>query len=493
MIGFKEVSYGLLKLTEEINAELLQNVAFDCFVSSIECRIINNILKRTLDVGASLRDIINFRMETRGSEDRIVELILARYQKTSVNMSENVADCAKVIVKEEKVQPQNIGSSDQFRDKLQSHLQMVKKLGGDIEDIPFIDDNVKECEYIPVNMDEQMIASLNLISKGPQTSENSPRVVSGLKPSQEWSFVREGLEKNYGKQYFAGIRKDILATDNAFEANTNDPKYVKVIDQNRHHYVNTNAGVNVLNDQPFVDPGKDSDYATASTAFYPPTMDENLMRTRGMPSVTDTILAKGCGAENSYDRSLRSKTEPIARRPPIEITPPTETCPSLIFNTSTESRGNTSTEISNIKKYQKAGSQHLSVNRSGPEKSNLTQYLPVVKKSLGLQNQLGSQSYSENMKRNMNVPDSSGTYGSRRSGVRSAPLLPTWNCTHCTYINNSDSIICEMCSKTPDGTEVDAPAGITSRKCDQCTFENDKNAVSCIVCGHKLNGAQTSV
>ncbi|KAL4235398.1 spermatogenesis-associated protein 2 [Mactra antiquata] len=507
LIGYKEIKYGLLQLTKEVDLGSLHAVAFDCFVSSIECKIIANIWDKICNSGGSLRDIVKVRLENGGSEEQIVDMMLLKYKKRP-SVSDNVLDCVECeIEKTEKSRPQNLETPDQFRNKLKTHLKTAKEFGGDMEDIPFMDEPVKECQYTPVNMDEQMIASLNLINNPQNKVESSNRVVSGMKPSQEWSFVREGLEKNYGKKYFEGPRKDILLSESGVDTNKNDVNFVKTSGLNPGHEIYY-AGPNAMKDQFYPTPsyGKDSDYNTASTAFYPPTVDDiNTMRARGLVTTnhTDTVLAKSPSSIN-HERSLRSKTEPIARRHKSEQIPMHPTYPSISsvnqYSKPSVSNENIPTDSSDMKMYHRpfTGISRAQTHppKSGPIMPNPTQYLPVVHNSGSLANKLGSFSFNEKTKSSVNVPDSMSNTASRSTVVHSAPLPyhpPQWHCSFCTYINTPNSLICEMCSKTPDGNDIDSTSGQTSKICEQCTLENDKKAIDCRACGHRLKGAQTSV
>lgn len=522
LIGFNEVSSGLLVLTHSTKIDILQYVAFECFVASNECYIIENIWHRVFDKGLTVTSVVQVRQKHRGNEDETVKLIESKYGKSLVNIpAESVVDSKRVLGMSEK---QNIlssqSSTDQYRNKLENYLEKAKQLS-DFEDIPFIDEGiVKENDYTPMNMDEQIMASLQLVEGKNISPVDNDSSTHGLKPSQEWSFVREGLERNFGKQYFEGIRKDILEKESEIKPHfPKEGKYVKVYATKPldHQYVNADevgrakkAGEFAAHQQALANSqmhseSKDSDYGTVSSAYFPPVIDDShsqSMRSRGVPmnrQVTDTVITKSTGSYHQNAAHRSTKTEPILRRQPVEQNIQSPYFASQYYP---ETAGFRNTGISNIRnenieKYQKRISAPL-ISR---EKMDPTQFLPVVTNAPILS---GARSVSEVLR--SNTTDGVQLHGAKtvhnvqqqnipvQSNV--LPGYSPWSCPHCTYLNTQPSDVCDMCSKSRDpNVESDSPpcAGYSSRVCDQCTLENEKDSVNCHACGHMLRGTQTVV
>lgn len=528
LVGFNEVSTELLVLTQNTEIELLQFVAFECFVASNECRILENIWSRVFDRGLNITNVVQIRQQNRGSGDEIVLLIESKYGKSLLKVAnENVADSRKIQQVDDYSALPAQALTDKFRNKLEKHLEKAKKLS-DFEDIPFIDEGAgKENEYTPIDLDEQILASLQLVEgKDTTQSRRNDSSTVGLKASQEWSFVREGLAKCYGEQYFEGPRKDILEKEPEIKPHVSkEGKYVKVYAEKPDPgYVNTDVARQLkkdgelkalnldLNKSPMFCESKDSDYVTASSrsAYYPPTLEDSFsqpMRSRGVPGkrqVTDTVITKAGSPYYQTAGNRYAKTAPILRRAPVEevVYFPHQTHPpyqQALGNENLSHSGNVS--MDNIKKYQKRVSAPL-ISR---EKIDPIQFLPAVTSAPALS---AARSYNNASRRNTtdgiapihvktihNIPQNNiavqGDLLTEQTQVN-----PQWACPFCTFFNSPLTDICEMCSKSRDpNIEIDSPpcAGHSSRICGQCTLENEKDSVNCHACGHLLKGTQTVV
>ena len=75
-------------------------------------------------------------------------------------------------------------------------------------------------------------------------------------------------------------------------------------------------------------------------------------------------------------------------------------------------------------------------------------------------------STNQNIKMNMNIFKLNGTHCFILHG-------DTWNCNGCTYLNNPQSLNCEICG------------GLNHNnwECKSCTFQNHKKSIKCKVCG----------
>lgn len=502
---------------------MLQYVAFECLVASTECHIIERIWNRTLNHGLTIANVIQIRQQKTGTEDDIVLCIKTKYgQSVPKGFSENVIDSRTGHITNENMSALSEQSStDPFRNKLKTYMQTAKQLGNDLEDIPFIDEGVKESEYIPIDLDEQILASLQLVEeKNVSPAVTNDNMGPSLKPSQEWSFVREGLERSYGKKYFDGVRKDILDKETGPKPHeTRDSKYVKVFAQNADPgYVNSEVAWQVKKSKDVRvmqhDPERtcnatvfDSDYGTGSSATFPPNVAGNMsMRMRGAPlnrQVTDTVLTKVGHLPRTDTRT--AKTEPIARRIPLEQNAITTSYSHQYYPVSQAygyiPPGNDTENNENIRRYQKRISAPLA---SHEQQMDATKVLPVVS-SAPIQ---GANGLIEKTKRitidsantihniSQHINPVKTNYLATENGVTANSNNKQWPCPYCTYLNNRLSAVCDICSKSRDPQmEIDSPpcAGYSSRICNKCTLENERDSVICHACGQELKSTQTVV
>ena len=70
-----------------------------------------------------------------------------------------------------------------------------------------------------------------------------------------------------------------------------------------------------------------------------------------------------------------------------------------------------------------------------------------------------------------------------------------WSCVYCTFSNERDGTVCEMCSRSRQTADAPAikPLVAGGRQCDQCTLINDKEASTCSACGLTLDTCPTYI
>lgn len=66
-----------------------------------------------------------------------------------------------------------------------------------------------------------------------------------------------------------------------------------------------------------------------------------------------------------------------------------------------------------------------------------------------------------------------------------------WNCQACTYLNNSNAEICEMCYKSKTAVSQDMEVG--GSQCPNCTLVNPKDLQKCDACGNTLKDSPTYI
>lgn len=68
-----------------------------------------------------------------------------------------------------------------------------------------------------------------------------------------------------------------------------------------------------------------------------------------------------------------------------------------------------------------------------------------------------------------------------------------WECSTCTFLNNSTREVCEMCGKSKvRGSEI-KPLASGGRECPQCTLVNEKGVDTCIACDCSLKDSPTYI
>ncbi|CAH1955391.1 unnamed protein product [Acanthoscelides obtectus] len=76
--------------------------------------------------------------------------------------------------------------------------------------------------------------------------------------------------------------------------------------------------------------------------------------------------------------------------------------------------------------------------------------------------------------------------------VESPSSAGKWQCKACTFLNNPQLPICEMCSKSRDSA-LEQPMEIGGSECSKCTLVNSKFAKVCEACGASLANSPTYI
>lgn len=501
LIGYSELKAGVLTLARKVHTDVLQSIAFECLIASQECYLLERVWKQIFDWGLSISQVVRYRQQFRGSDEELVEVL--RQEKTNVNSADNVLDCRMLPPDLNRRSSAGVASTAPFRHKLENYAMMAKKHSNDtVEDIPFIDEGVKDSNFVPVNLDEQIMASLKMVEgQGNKFVESGTNLEQNVKPSQEWNFVREGLERSYGKQYFDGPRKDLLENQPVDRhIQRKEGPYVKVFAESPDPgYVNSDIAnkqkklqAKQLQQTAYMSSGmtgisesKDSAYGSAyqtasvtpsNTALFPPSIgsadDQMRKRGNGMPrQVTDTIITKGVKSERSHTGGF-ANTEPILRK--------TDAVAQKLYHTQTYPGYGQEKNLENIQRYKRA---------SAPPLQKAEPFMQTRGKNMPL-----TGSYNDSAPTNT-VDSAQPNRMVQNISVQNSHETP-WACIHCTYLNNPMTDICDMCFKSRiSQTEVDSPlfVGHSSRICDQCTLENEINSDTCHACGNQLRGLQTVI
>ncbi|WAR13372.1 hypothetical protein MAR_027552 [Mya arenaria] len=557
LIGFREVSEGLLKLEIVPPLEILQYIAFECLMAAVECSVIEEIWKRVKNTGIKYSEVVEIRFQNSGSVDSIATSIEAKFKSqknlTAVNCPDSATSQSSyrtthnsltkrggASVTDRGVFKSSSGkkTTDDFRNKLQKHMEVLGVTDPcDVEKIPFMDEETKEYDEKPVDIDEHVLASLQCLEdKEISPIERTDTSNQELKGSREWAFVTDSLHRRYGDKYFEGPRKDILT-------NKQDPSqmkspYVKLqAVENPHLYANSPAAIHNRVQQlgdlssPVIQ-SRDSDYISDLTqqsqspsayltqAPTPREMQAFLGKDRPQvqpqseihlrqghisqvprQSHTEPIAKRSSAPLNYYTNQLPSPHSTPIMTPPVMVNQPNYIGHSPVLPPSSNnlSQSSGSKQPSNIQMLSKtAPNNSLTQARLTSPSQRETAVYPLVS---GNQNVLSPQPL---LKRSVTEP----VYGRAAAGQlvkqQNAKLINTypsqmskntWSCTACTYINDWSERVCAMCSKSRDIVDTDSPpeVGQSSRVCGQCTLENGLNAMKCHACGNELKGSQTVV
>lgn len=68
-----------------------------------------------------------------------------------------------------------------------------------------------------------------------------------------------------------------------------------------------------------------------------------------------------------------------------------------------------------------------------------------------------------------------------------------WQCIACTYLNSSDKVICEVCSKSKERGAESEPQPTGGQECQKCTLVNERGLNFCAACDKPLKGAPTYI
>lgn len=504
LIGFTEISEGLLQMRSPQSLQVLLFVAFECFIASVECWIIESIWKQTLSSGICFLEIVNLRSQRVGNVADLVNWITLKYNPSNLEgtLEPNItvaAEKGKRPSVERKMDSDRVPlkgtSTDPYRKKLNEAIKNVQNIDMNDNDIPFMDDFPKQPDYTEGNFDEHLLESMRMVGEKQNKKEPRSEVTRG---SKEWDFVTEGLEGQYGKKYYDGPREDILKEKSG--------GYVQLVakDPNAPTPVYVNSPVDSVMEftkerKHFIKSSPDDSLYTCVANYSQQCAEDTkpVVHEKGM--TTAVTFPPGHVYNGQTDVRL-THSEPIAKRystpPPQAHTIPYKTPYALVQNPPSYLPP-TKMDRNNIQKLLKQSSvsavakqRMLNIGQSSPQSNSSS----------------GFHSQSEVIS-NQNMPDSIEQSPVSRALSQERALIERvsngnnlsdtnkWSCTYCTFINVKEDIVCAMCSKSRECIDTDSPpqAGHTSKICSQCTLENEKDAELCSACGSMLQKTQTVV
>ena len=290
---------------------MLQYIAFECLVASAECLIISQIWNKVDRTKLSITDVVEIRLKNTGNADAVISVIKGRFGPVVCDLQQG--NLAKKNIDRRK--PGTIDST-QFHDKLQEHMKKAQKIAGsDLHnDIPYMDEDVKEIDRKPENFEDHLLASLRLV--GDKDVGEVPDISKppAVKPSEEWSFVRERLEKNLGKKYYEGPREDIMKAQTLGKRGGYDQIVVQHVYENVKPEVSSNPKIQPVPPMPckpyIGSQNEDSAYQTAST-FYQHSPDVEMI---GRGSAKSDVIKKNdtTWTDKPYKPYVETQNEDLA-------------------------------------------------------------------------------------------------------------------------------------------------------------------------------------
>ncbi|CAC5387517.1 SPATA2 [Mytilus coruscus] len=459
------------KLSKNINKELLLALAFECFIASVECIIIHELQIRT-KFSINAANIANLRTTYSGDVEEMYSVL-----RKSFNLKKD--DC---IMTSPDQTIKNIDHVDQLSPRQQQmktqHGQALSVVESDVRP------EILNSEFKEGTLEDHMMASLQLIEEEKEEMSQTPKQPS-VRPSDEWSFVNEGLLKKYGEKYFNGQRGNILQTPSSKES------------------------------RPYRDSGIESGVHSEL-----PYADVDTIRTRSTRVIKEKNPHSAVHAQISWP--THPEQSPLHRPqyswPQHEPVAPQVHRPQFSSPFPQGQQQTTKAEL--LRARNKSVSSAFPPDQWPPkenvkseivEQSTTDDFVGVIRPSRSItktdfvfetpQNPTAAPVYSRISKPVVNDKLSSpGHCQPFAFSSHSAPVarrepeerIPscslgdeeTWICDHCTMKNNRYVNTCYMCSKSRD--IVKSPDVRWGKQCPRCTLLNKADSYACEACDNKL-------
>lgn len=456
-------------LSKKINQDLLLAVAFECLIAAAECFLINEIQVRT-KFSINACDIVSLRTTNSGDVDEMYSVLRKSF---NFKKDESVINSAMPL-----------GNHDYVDQLSPPHANLRSEFG---QSVQVVDSDTKvdnpctqNSDFKEGTLDDHLMASLQLINE-----ENSQTITQpSVRPSDEWSFVQEGLRKKYGEKYFDGQRGNILTPSS----------------KESRQYRDSGIGSGIPSELPYA--------------------DVDTMRTRSTRGVIKDKLPQ------SVAHAQLSWTNPPEQQPlqrPQYSWPQHDPQTTPLHRPQFSSpfpQGHQTTKTEPLKARNKSVGY---TPDQWPPKENLDQPMDDdIAKTIRPSRSITKTNFVEETTQD---PTAAPTY-SRISkpvlkermastghcppfnfGSHSAPVacrdpeerIPSsslgdeemWICDHCTMKNNRFTNACCMCSKSRD--KVKSPDVRWGKQCSRCTLINKPDLTFCEACDNKLPDASACV
>ncbi|XP_046356525.1 uncharacterized protein LOC124135299 [Haliotis rufescens] len=423
LVGFQPDTANTLVLKGEPDLQLIIAVAFECVVATVECEMLSEFHRKMKEGGANVSDVVRWRdtgvlPAVKNTEDEDRNGFKTREGESRIDSA--YASAAPSSVRNKVV--------------------LAGATGGVPRNLPFIDEDdhfVDDTGYVEGTIDEHYMASLQRLSQNPQ------RQAAPQSGSDDWAFVREGLETKYGTKYFDGARGDVIR---------NSREHIRLPPRDEQ----SDEGIDIEEEPPAVNiehppvrisprsqvtsvsqdrtmARESSGYRTGSSqVFYPPS---NLLsgpahHPQPLSPGATSVGTSAYVSQTSYNSAARSQVPIVARG----VTP----------------------------------------NKIYPNIDTMARKPNIIQRDGGYR----PQTYT-----------TSGDVGAsmaRRMNDLGVPDTGRWNCHFCSGMNDNQIAICRVCGKSR-GPEIDGPkCGDSITECKKCTYENPPGTQICDMCGTPL-------
>lgn len=465
-------------LSKKINKELLLAIAFECLIASAECLLIHELQSKT-KFSINAIDIVLLRTTNSGDVDEMYSILRKSF---NFKKDETVINTAMPLVNTmDTPMPLDTTNNDYVDQLSPRHLPMKTEYG---QTVSVVDNDIKPdsqlSDFKEGTLDDHLMASLQLINE-----ENSNTITQpSVRPSDEWSFVQEGLRKKYGEKYFDGQRGNILTPSS----------------KESRQYRDSGIGSGIPSELPY------ADVDTLQTRS-----------TRGFNK--DKIPQSVAHAQLSWPNhpELPPQQRPQYSWPQHEAQPPPVHRPQF---SSPFPQGQQTTKTELLRARNKSTSSyspdHWPPKQTGcefVESSNEDDIVGGIRPSRSItktnfveettQESTAAPTYSRISKPVVKERLHSTGHGQQfnfSTGSHSAPIacrepeerIPSsslgneemWICDHCTVKNNRFANTCSMCSKSRD--IVKSPDVRWGKLCSRCTLINKPDLNFCEACDNKL-------
>ena len=551
-ILFEKMGYHLkgtsLVLQNHVKWDLLIDIAFQCYLASIELRIMHEIYQKVKASFYSVKQVFECRFNTVGDVKMCAIWI---YDNLTPSQPKEPSVQDETLMRK----PYGNHLSNSYHrntDVLQTHGQH----GYDKFEDLLEETAMAECDlddiYSEGTTDEHLAKSMLYVLRGDKVANqgnSDVKVHSQLKAERwkpppstgEWEDVRQGLIRKYGEKYYDGERGDLLKMGTGKDQVTAVRKATPEENLNVEVYDNIHedrAMLKAAKPFPVTTPpllshgcphdvtidgtlGPDDLYPEASISRREPRkLSESGYQSQSTLIEKRKLVAPSGGSRGNYSSQRKSMYDNV---PSEELGTDYTDATNLALPKSSRSRSPISPSLATNfamppTKVGITAQDPQSLPRTGNKEALVREKLYSLQVSnhsevhpasqITRTGQAADRSSAVDAGRDRikdlgrppqdsAVPSTdSGRNGNGREPQRSLPSSSStgniWQCASCTFANPSDSVVCSMCSRSRH-QGGDKPLKTGGHECQSCTFVNESDATHCQVCDKELVGCPTYI